>query len=216
MTLKEFSNEFDLLYNNISSNAAPGLNEYEKSVFLTQAQEDFIIGVYTGKLSNGTPYEGTEEIKRYLDSLIIKTSIQGNFNTTLNSAGTSFTLPNDLLYLVYEQAKANNIIYKIQNITHDEYDYMLENPFKGPLSGRVLCLTNTNKDKELIPPAGVQVEEYIIKYIKIPTPIILADLNIIGGSIKGKNTITECSLHEATHSMILTLAVNKAAQAYKA
>jgi len=37
MTTGEFSNEFDLLYNNIMSNSAPGLNEYEKSVFLTKA-----------------------------------------------------------------------------------------------------------------------------------------------------------------------------------
>ena len=34
MTITEFSTEFDILYNNISSNMAPGLNEYEKSVFL--------------------------------------------------------------------------------------------------------------------------------------------------------------------------------------
>ena len=60
------------------------------------------------------------------------------------------------------------------------------------------------------------MEEYIIKYIKIPTPIILADISSIGATIKSKNTITECSLSEITHSMILTLAVNKAAQAYKA
>ena len=37
MNHTEFSNEFDVLYNNIMSNAAPGLNEYEKSVFLTKA-----------------------------------------------------------------------------------------------------------------------------------------------------------------------------------
>ena len=35
MTITEFSNQFDVLYNNITSNQAPGLNEYEKSVFLT-------------------------------------------------------------------------------------------------------------------------------------------------------------------------------------
>jgi len=37
MTVEEFSNQFDVLFNNITSNAAPGLNEYEKSVFLTKA-----------------------------------------------------------------------------------------------------------------------------------------------------------------------------------
>ena len=42
MTTQEFSNEFDVLYNNIMSNAAPGLDEYEKSVFLTKAQNEVL------------------------------------------------------------------------------------------------------------------------------------------------------------------------------
>ena len=42
MTNLEFSNEFDVLYNNITSNQAPGLDEYEKSVFLTKAQDEII------------------------------------------------------------------------------------------------------------------------------------------------------------------------------
>jgi hypothetical protein len=40
MTVQEISSRFDILYNNISSNSSPGLNEYEKSVILTQAQVD--------------------------------------------------------------------------------------------------------------------------------------------------------------------------------
>mgnify|MGYP006975185555 CR=1 FL=1 len=36
MTNNEFSNEFDVLYQNITSNQAPGLDEYEKSVFLSK------------------------------------------------------------------------------------------------------------------------------------------------------------------------------------
>ena len=42
MTTQEFSNEFDVLYNNIMSNQAPGLDEYEKSVFLTKAQNEIL------------------------------------------------------------------------------------------------------------------------------------------------------------------------------
>lgn len=34
---REFSDEFDVLFNNISSNQAPGLDQYEKSLFLTRA-----------------------------------------------------------------------------------------------------------------------------------------------------------------------------------
>ena len=45
----EFSNEFDVLYNNIMSNAAPGLNEYEKSVFLTKGQEEIVKNYFNPK-----------------------------------------------------------------------------------------------------------------------------------------------------------------------
>ena len=69
MTTQEFSLEFDLLYNNISSNQAPGLTEYEKSTFLTQAQEEIVIGLYEGKY--GESFEGTEEMRTYLNPLIL-------------------------------------------------------------------------------------------------------------------------------------------------
>lgn len=102
MTLKEFSNEFDVLYNNIMSNAAPGLNEYEKSVFLTQAQEEFIVATYSGRLQGIDSFEGTEEVKKYLDNLIISISIYPNSNLTLNRNGVSFSVPSDILFTVYE------------------------------------------------------------------------------------------------------------------
>lgn len=54
MTTEEFDREFDLLYNNIMSNTAPSIDWYEKSVFLTKAQEEVVAALY-----NGT-FEGTE------------------------------------------------------------------------------------------------------------------------------------------------------------
>ncbi|MCI5629004.1 MAG: hypothetical protein MR840_02665 [Solobacterium sp.] len=51
MTTQEFNTEFDVLYNNIASNGAPGINEYEKSVFLTKAQNE-LIKAYFLKVSN--------------------------------------------------------------------------------------------------------------------------------------------------------------------
>ena len=38
MTAVEMHQQFELLYNNIISNQAPGLNSYEISQFLTKAQ----------------------------------------------------------------------------------------------------------------------------------------------------------------------------------
>ena len=72
MTNTEFSNEFDVLYNSITSNQAPGLDEYEKSVFLTKAQDE-IIKAYFNPRSNKTQegFDGSE--KRQIDfSMLIK------------------------------------------------------------------------------------------------------------------------------------------------
>ena len=51
MKVDEFSNEFDILYNNITSNQAPGLDEYEKSVFLTKAQDEIIKSYFNPRLN---------------------------------------------------------------------------------------------------------------------------------------------------------------------
>jgi len=51
LTITEFSNEFDILYNNIASNQAPGIDEYEKSVFLTKAQRQIVKAYFEGMLN---------------------------------------------------------------------------------------------------------------------------------------------------------------------
>ena len=66
MTCEEFSNEFDILYNNVMSNQAPGLDEYEKSVFLTRAQDDIVKRYFTPK--GNKDFEGFDSsLKRNMD-----------------------------------------------------------------------------------------------------------------------------------------------------
>ena len=45
----EWSLEFDLMYNNITSNKAPGLEPYEKSVLLTRAQEALVLEIFDAR-----------------------------------------------------------------------------------------------------------------------------------------------------------------------
>ena len=75
MTTAEFSNEFDVLYNNIMSNQAPGLNEYEKSVFLTKAQNELVKNYFNKKSLGNQEKEGFDENpKRQIDfSYLIST-----------------------------------------------------------------------------------------------------------------------------------------------
>ena len=106
MTLEEFSNEFDTLINSYDNTSQFGItssnvefNEYEKSVFLTQAQEEIIKELYTGKNTTQDSFEKTEEIRRYLGSLVKTSTIEGKLNDLNGITDTSifYPLPNDLL-----------------------------------------------------------------------------------------------------------------------
>ena len=76
MTIEEFSNEFDVLLNSYAVNSSfelgqgiLQLDEYEKSLLLTEAQESIVKDLYNGKLT-GEGFESTEEQRRYLDALV--------------------------------------------------------------------------------------------------------------------------------------------------
>lgn len=75
MLLTEFSDLFDVFYNNITSNAAPGLNEYEKSVFLTRGQEEVLKNYFTANSKGNNTGQGYDDsAKRQIDfSMLMKT-----------------------------------------------------------------------------------------------------------------------------------------------
>ena len=76
MNLTEFSNQFDVLYNNITSNQAPGLNEYEKSLFLTKSQDEIIKNYFTANSKGNNIGQGFDDsAKRQADfSVLMKTA----------------------------------------------------------------------------------------------------------------------------------------------
>lgn len=103
MKTEEFSNEFDVLYNNIMSNAAPGLNEYEKSVFLTKAQEEIVYNYFNPK---GNKYgEGFDDsIKRQIDFSELIKSDYGECNGYIGDTTTG------KIYFTYKGPKYHYMI----------------------------------------------------------------------------------------------------------
>lgn len=218
MTTTEFSIEFDILYNNIMSNAAPGLNEYEKSVLLTQAQETIVLKLYNGTL-NADSFEATEEVKSYLESLVKQVTATQKTGEEIKGISEKkskiYSKPEDLWFIVYEAAKIksdslgckNENIVEVQPITHDSYHQVSSNPFKRDNDRRVLRLMYSDS-LELI--SDYDIPSYYIRYIKKPDPIILANLKEYDVLIDGKTDVTECELHPALHRLILTTAVQMA------
>ena len=91
MSTEEFSNEFDVLVQSFTQNVKFGntdsiaFTEYEKSVFLTKAQEQIVIELYNGKNPYNDSFEKTEEIRRYLNFLVKTTSLIPLTDNELNN-----------------------------------------------------------------------------------------------------------------------------------
>lgn len=217
MTTEEFSNEFDTLLNSYisaitgeqSSKFNIGFDEYEKSVFLTQAQEDIIQGLYNGKLS-GEPFEYNEELRRHLDSLVqtIKLTPAKGVFVGVDTKSRFFKLPNDVWFITYEQAVVENITIKVIPTRQDEWHRIKDNPFKMPSKNKVIRLDSGEGVIELIAYSPL-ITEYLIKYVSKPAPIILVDLPD-DLSINGEHNITECQINTALHRLILERAVQLA------
>lgn len=209
MTLDELSTTFDILYNNISSNQAPGLTEYEKSVFLTQAQEAVILDLYKGV--TGDSFETTEEVTRYLSSLVKSyTKLQlTSQQVFLNKKETKIDLPSDLMFITYQSANINGKDVIVTPVNQDSLFNILNNPFKGPNNNRVISISEEGK---VILYSNNDITKYYAKYLSTPYPIILEGVSNEGDfEIRGETDSKEIDwLPESLHNQILIRAVQMA------
>lgn len=209
MTLTEFSVQFDILYNNISSNQAPGLSEYEKSVFLTQAQEAVILDLYKG--TAGDSFETTEEVTRYLSSLV-KEKVTSNLSQSVvdyyesNIKITQITLPEDVLFVTYQSAYSGTKNVLVLPARQDSLFKDLNNPFRGPSKNTAICLSE-NTNLKLY--SKCIIDTHILKYIKKPYPIILEGAYDESSlTINSKTESKEVDwLPESLHTQILLRAI---------
>ena len=231
MTTEEFSDAFDTLVNsaaNVDSfdsiDSTLKFDEYEKSYFLTKAQEEVVSELYTGKNRFGESFEKTEELRRLLNNLIVthkQPLSEENYND-LALTDKSYLVPifDDVMYIIYEAVRLKDdslgcysgTVINVQPITHDEYNKIKDNPFRGPTRYKALRL-DTNDGQpvncvEII--SKYSCDEYIVRYLKKLNPIILTDLDNTNVSIDGKTKKHDCELNSILHEYILERAVGMA------
>lgn len=220
MSTEEFSNEFDVLVQSFTQNVkfvntdSIAFTEYEKSVFLTKAQEQLVIELYNGKNPYNDSFEKTEEIRRYLNFLVKTANLNPSTDEELNNNKITnksfiFSLPDDLLFITYEfvdttSTTCGNISdVQVYPVTQDQFHRIKNNPFRAS-KRRVLRLDAGNNIVELV--SNNAITNYKIRYLSKPQPIILQDLfdNL---TIDGFSVKTECQLHSSLHRLILERAV---------
>ena len=230
MTLDEFNVEFDIYYNNISSNQAPGLNTYEKSVFLTKGQEEILKNHFNPK---GNKYiEGFDDNeKRQADfSAIIVTKALSSGTLPeeepqIDERSVLFTAPDNLLFSLNERLldQDTGVGYNIKPISYQEYSRLMNKPYAMPLKRQAWRLIHTTSDGDILYEVISNAPEdneltYIIRYVRTPKPIILEDLegDYEGLSINGETEASECELNPSLHREILQRAVELAKIAFEA
>lgn len=232
MTNQEFINEFDLLYNNIRSESAPGIDLYETSLFLTKAQEQIVFNYFNPRGNKyQVGFENTEKRRRDLKKLIRSFSESDVVVSTepINNLNSYFVeLPNDIFFLIQEEAIVNeDISLLVIPITHDELMLQRKNPFRKPSSNKISNRAwrldndlNDNNQVEVIIPNDFTLSSYKCRYVKKPRPIILTNLNSgefegMGLSIDGIVEETTCELDNIVHRQILDKAVQLALEAFE-
>lgn len=227
MNNQEFSWRFDVAYNNITSNQAPGLNEAEKSNFLTQAEYEITKNHYNANSVGNTTKEGFDDsAKRQADFstlMQVAACTPASAPVKIDSRSSVYSFPTDVFIMVNEVIQTTNgKILQVIPLRYDEYTRLMSKPFKRPLKYQAWRLLNSGsvngasstKVAEIITNLGDNIGSYSVRYIRKPKPIILEDLD--GLTIEGIGTATECELDPILHEDILQRAVELAKIAWTA
>lgn len=185
MTIQEFSNTFDTLLNSYNVQAQFGeqtsradivLDEYEKSVLLTQAQDLIIKSYFDGSLNNqGQGFDDSTRRQVDFSSLIKIATLEPLTQDTVvfDDRGIVYQLPRrdnqegttDVLFILNEkltqQGKVGDEVkaskdFVIVPISYREYDREMSKPYAQPLKKQAWRLfqnqaTGFDVNSELIP-----------------------------------------------------------------
>lgn len=150
---QEWRMSFNTQYNNPLNGFAPGLNDYEISLYLTKAQKELLDQYISGFYSKIESFEQTEKLRRYL-SPVLKSEIiyapsgQEYFSTRqypieLSANIKSYIVEHNLdIYRIVEESALITIDDKdkfvlVKPERHDYYWKIKRNPFRTVNDRRV-------------------------------------------------------------------------------
>lgn len=244
MSNSELSNLFDIIYNNITSNKAPGLSEYEKSMIFNIAQDQLLKAYFNprgNKFGEGLESQGRREIdfssliKVFsTDEISDQRTNEGPFSPQSNIATVSLKKDDEdlkILFILNEwvtfsyNSKPHQKPTKIRNIPvspipYQEYTVALAKAFNRPPKNIVWRLLNKDSNTnrvELIPPeSNGSISRYTLRYVQKPTPIIFKGSLINGMSIEGITSMEDGEYECSLDPIMHQELVQRAAELAKA
>ena len=213
--------QFKLAIDKIDSLNNPDLLPEEIDVYLSDAQEQFIVQRAYGNNQKRETLEETQKRVKDLQSLTKNAEIIPLTSAPENKPNGVFVeLPLDYRYAINEEVLAgytdcNNTAstsrIKVLALTHDKYNDTIDNPFAKPNLNKVYRLPfgrfGSREHFELVSSTGVNITKYYLRYLKNPTKIDLAQrLTPVGlpGSAQG-------DLSDESYREVIRIAVRNAA-----
>lgn len=172
--LQEMSDKFDVYYNNITSNQAPGLNEYEKSIFLTKAQDELVKNYFNPKGNKyNEGFDGSRKRQADFSSLIKVHPYDGSsivtYGNPFDKRSIRFDLLSEMYLIINEQfvlktkksatESEQYTYYTVVPISFEEYDRLMQKPYKYPPKHQIWRLLTTAEDSSTS--GGVTTTEWV-------------------------------------------------------
>lgn len=210
---EELRRKFNLHYDNIFSGASPGLNDYELSLLLTQAQREVLISFYNGT-ARGDSFDSSERLKSLLagytskKTILADDTIEPTDPPTETFSYADAVLGNDVWFILKE-----NLVFSagisgapkqtlVKPISHDDFWVLADNPLKSPdkyltrawrLDESMVVDDLIQRSARLVYSLNAPLVSYNFTYLIKPEPIIISDLTDSGTgfSIEGIEVMSE-------------------------
>lgn len=141
-----------MLYNQVNSNQAANIDEYEKSVFLTKAEHEFVKAYFdprSNKLVEG--FDGSEKRQYDFSTLVINTQL--NEVTPVSKydpRSIVYLMPEDMFLVLNESVVESGLsrsqyIYQVIPISYAEYQRLMQKLYQYPAKRQVWRLITGNQ-----------------------------------------------------------------------
>lgn len=215
MTNSEILDKFDVLYNNITSSRAPGLDGYEKSVFWNKATLEVLKNHLNPKGNKyGEGFDGSSKRQIEFSDIVVTATITlaaittdsslfngiDKYKTTLEPDWSNVLSVLNEVVLVNRNGTVTPLV--VVPINNTELDTLMSRPYKYPPRSQAWrFLTNGVARFVVWPNDEITQNGYRIRYVKVPAEVDLES-----------NVNSE--VPEVLHDEILQRAVELAKAAY--